>query len=1053
MRNPNRHGSWIIILVLSLWSFSFAQNPPEIRGLERGKPIERELAGGEVHAYSIKLTVGQFLSVIVDQRGIDVVVTLFAPDGKQVAEVDSGNGANGPEPVVVVAETSGSYRLVVRSFDQKAASGRYEVRMETLRAATSEDKKLAAAVSLALKTRDLATALVFSQTEAERAALLVREKELITVDLRRALVSRGIRFENQQNYAQSLLAFRLALGVAEQIGDKTGMAMALHFLGWVSSRQANYALAMDYYRKSLALKEPLGDNSEIASTLVLIAVVHNAQGNYSEALEYFQRSLRMVEPLGKKSFVPVPRILANIGAVLHRQGNYASAMDYHQRSLKLYYESDSPTKEWAIADILGNIGRTHRAQNNYDQAMEFYQKSLTINEKLGNKFLIAALLGNIGEINYLKGNYEQALEFAKRGTALARQIGTPEYLWRGLTLEGRAYHALNQPTQARQAFEEAVLTVERLRTNVIGQESRASYFATLQQPYELYIDLLMHMHKQHPVNGHDALALQVTERARARSLLEALSEARADIRQGVDPTLLQRERTLQQQLNAAAARQTMLLTNMHTEKQATAVSKEINALTAESQDVQTQIRQRSPRYAALTQPVPLSLQEIQTKVLDKDTLLLEYALGEDRSYLWAVTPTSITSFELPKRAEIEAAVRRAVTMLSDGKQWATSNRIQAEYTEVAGRLSQILLVPVAAQLKGKRLLIVGDGALQYLPFGALPTPQSQESGVVSLKSQTKNKTRRRNADSRLKTADSRLPLIVEHEIVSLPSASTLAILRRETANRTRPTKSIAVLADPVFEREDERVSVAATGNQTVSKAGASSASKDTNSELTHSRYLLERAFGLGLQPATAEDGASRGILRIPRLPFTRREADAILAIAPAGEGLKALDFRASRETATNPELAQYRIVHFATHGLLNSEHPELSGIVLSLVNEAGQTVDGFLRLHEIYNLQLNADMVVLSACQTGLGKEIRGEGLVGLTRGFMYAGAPRVVASLWKVDDVATAELMKRFYRGMLKDNLRPAAALRRAKVEMWKQKRWNAPFYWAAFELQGEWK
>jgi CHAT domain-containing protein len=194
-------------------------------------------------------------------------------------------------------------------------------------------------------------------------------------------------------------------------------------------------------------------------------------------------------------------------------------------------------------------------------------------------------------------------------------------------------------------------------------------------------------------------------------------------------------------------------------------------------------------------------------------------------------------------------------------------------------------------------------------------------------------------------------------------------------------------------------------------------------------------------------------LRITRLPFTRIEADGVLATASPDQSLKATDFRANRETATSPELSQYRYVHFATHGILNSEHPELSGIVFSLVNENGKPVDGFLRLHDIYNLNLPADLVVLSACQTGLGKEIRGEGLIGLTRGFMYAGSPRVVASLWKVDDAATAELMKRFYRGMLKDKLTPAAALRAAKVEMWKQKRWNAPFYWAAFELQGEWK
>jgi CHAT domain-containing protein len=192
---------------------------------------------------------------------------------------------------------------------------------------------------------------------------------------------------------------------------------------------------------------------------------------------------------------------------------------------------------------------------------------------------------------------------------------------------------------------------------------------------------------------------------------------------------------------------------------------------------------------------------------------------------------------------------------------------------------------------------------------------------------------------------------------------------------------------------------------------------------------------------------------IPRLPFTRREAESIFSLVPAGEGLKAVDFSASRAGVLDGSLAQYRVVHFATHGLLNSKHPELSGVVLSLVDESGRPSDGFLRLSDIYGLNLPADLVVLSACQTALGKEIRGEGMVGLTRGFMYAGASRVAASLWRVDDAGTAELMSRFYRGMLKEKLSPAEALRAAKASMLAQPRWRSPYYWAAFELQGDWR
>ena len=331
----------------------------------------------------------------------------------------------------------------------------------------------------------------------------------------------------------------------------------------------------------------------------------------------------------------------------------------------------------------------------------------------------------------------------------------------------------------------------------------------------------------------------------------------------------------------------------------------------------------------------------------------------------------------------------------------------------------MLLGPAASRLGAKRLLIVADGALQYLPFGALPAPETERQGDGET---------RRKGKPRLIPPSPRLPvvftpLIVNHEIVHLPSASALAVLRRELAGRQPAAKAVAVLADPVFSADDPRV-------KTSDKAQAG---KEIPSELTRAISDV------------------RGELR--RLLMTRDEAENILSVAPRNDGFAAIGFRASRATATGEELSDYRIVHYATHGLLNSEHPELSGLVLSLVDERGRPQDGFLRMHEIFNLRLPAELVVLSACQTGLGKEIKGEGLVGLTRGFMYAGAARVVASLWEVNDAATAELMKRFYRRMLRDGMRPSAALRAAQIEMWKKPQWQSPFYWGAFALQGEWK
>jgi CHAT domain-containing protein len=207
-----------------------------------------------------------------------------------------------------------------------------------------------------------------------------------------------------------------------------------------------------------------------------------------------------------------------------------------------------------------------------------------------------------------------------------------------------------------------------------------------------------------------------------------------------------------------------------------------------------------------------------------------------------------------------------------------------------------------------------------------------------------------------------------------------------------------------------------------------------------------------LERSTRQVDSANETLRMPRLPFTRREAEEIASLVPRASHKIALDFAANRATATSQEISQYRHVHFATHGLLNSQHPELSGLVLSLVDEQGRQQDGFLRAHEIYNLEIPAELVVLSGCRTGLGKEVRGEGLVGLTRAFMYAGAARVLVSLWGVNDEVTAELMTRFYRGMLgREKLTPAAALRAARASMWRDKRWQSPYYWAAFILQGE--
>ena len=541
----------------------------------------------------------------------------------------------------------------------------------------------------------------------------------------------------------------------------------------------------------------------------------------------------------------------------------------------------------------------------------------------------------------------------------------------------------------------------------------------------------MRRHQAEPTKGFDALAVEVGERQRARSLLDLLTEANTDLRQSVDPTLLERERALAKQLNDKAQLKTS------TPEEAGALKNEISQLENDYERAQVAIRNASPHYAALTQPQPLKLKEIQAQ-LDADTLLLEYSLGEERSYLWAITKDSLTSYELPKGELIEKdarAVYELLTARSTSNRGETPSQRQARISDAetklpaaAGELSQAILAPVAAQLGNKRLVIVADGALQYIPFAMLPEP-SVVSGQLS--------TAKNNGP---RTTDNGQPLIVKHEVVSLPSASALAIQRSELAGRQPAPKMLAVIADPVFDRSDSRFTTPAA--ETGDKAQTRTINGDDARSIEH----------LAEKPG---DKSAVTTIRmvIPRLPFTRQEANQLMALAPKGSSFSAIDFQASRATALDPALGRYRYIHIATHGLLDTERPGLSALVFSMVDAEGKPQNGFLRANDIYNLKLPAELVVLSACQTGLGKDIKGEGLVGLTRGFMYAGAARVVVSLWNVNDKATADLMTKFYEKMLKQGQPPAAALRAAQVEMWNQKQWQSPYYWAAFTMQGEWR
>jgi len=1158
----------LLLLPLQLTAVvAAAQNDKATSTLRPGQPVERQLAGDRAHSYSIALNAGQYLRAIVEQRGIDVVVTVFGADGKPLLEVDGPNGKDGPEPVSIIAATTGSYRLVVRSLEKTAAAGRYEVRVEALRAATEKDRSLAAAEKLLQAGRQLRsqgtkeslagailkfnealpTFHALGETSSEAQTLfyvgvvnsaLGEPRQALgyfnqALPLMRAIGDRnteagmlnnigatysalGEKQKALDHYAQALPICRAignrrcesvalgsigqvyrdlgdkqkaleyygqalshsraardrkgeaatlnnigvvygdlgeqrkaleyyaqALPVLRAVGDRRGEASMLNNIGFIYGSLGEAQKALEYFNAALPLSRVVGDRGTEAVTLNNIGIIYRNLGENQKALEYFNKALPLNRSIGDRGGEAMS--LGNIGVIYRDLGEGPKALEYFNRAVPLQRAVGDRGNE---AIVLNNIGLTYKESGENHKALEYLGQAMPILRAVGDRGGEASALNNIGVIYGGMGEKRKALEYYAQALALSRAVANPG--GEALTLNnigqthkelGETEKALVSLTQAlsilrvvgdrsveavtlsnmavlerdrgdlaesRRRIEAALAIVENLRSKYSNQEMRSSYFASVQDYYKFYIDLLMRLHKQQPQGGFDGLALQASEKARARALLDTLAEAGADIRRGVDPKLVERARSLQQQLDARAQEQLKLLSGSHTEAQAAALASQLEKLTGDYQQIEAEIRQTSPHYAALTQPVPLTAQQIQQEVLDPDTLLLEYSLGDERSYLWALTRDTLTSYELPKGTEIEDAARKFYALLVRSGRWPGGG-VEAERGLQLGsdagqslaaegtRLSRMLLSPLAARLGKKRLIIVGDGALQYIPFGALPDPAEDGKTTASQ------------------------PLIVAHEIVTLPSASTVAALRKDVAGRKPAPKVLAVLADPVFAADDRRL-----------------------------RRANRRPAG---QKKSDPVNAPNEGLSLSRLPGTRREAEEILKLVPAAERKEALGFEASRETATSPELSKYRYVHFATHGFLDSQHPELSGIALSMYDEKGMPRDGFLRAHQVFNLHLPAEVVVLSACQTGLGKEVKGEGLVGLTRGFMYAGAPRVVVSLWSVNDEATAELMTRFYRGVLVEKLRPAQALQAAQVSLLKEQRYSAPFYWAAFTLQGEWR
>ncbi len=1000
-------------------------NPsPEILAFERKDlAVERALDPGERHIYRLSLAAGAFLHIEIDQRGSDVYAQLLDPAGRVLLKVDSHSGDRAPEHLSLVLAESGSHELVIGAFESNPRRGAYRAHIVRERLATSRDHRYAAAEKAfavafsepaqvsrssvnervkagfekALATwRDLGErsrqaaslyelAFLHHQAGLEREAIPYYEQSLplLTKPEDRwdrafavAEIARAKEQLGEPRAAES--GFREALGLFRELGTVPEEARVLASLGRLVRRRGRPLEALNLLRQSEEHWRRFGERQPLAETLNMVGEVYGELGELELALDHHRQALELldgrVEPLQRAT------TLGFIGRTLLRGDDLGAASTAYLEALRLREESrDLPGQ----AAVWAGLGLLEERRGNSAQALELYLRALTVYEQRQMALERATVLNNIAWVYNRLGEAEVALGWHGRSLDLFRRLENHQGQATARLGLAKADHQLGRSADALGEMEAALELVEWVlesgQVPAVRQDLSLPFLSSHQKYFEFYIELLMAEHRRRPTSGFDALAFAASERSRARNLLELLEMGGRPPWETKDAKMVQELANLKAEIDHADR-------DLRAEKESGAglaerrVGERHQRLRLiELRRLLYHLQKQDLGRTFSPQPRRQLLNSLES-LLDGETLFLEFHLGAERSYVWAVTQGGLTSYELPSKRLIEDQARRAYELLVESDR--LTHRVPTE--RALAELSSMVLGPLAGELTGQRLAIVAGGALESIPFAVLPQPGNAQR-----------------------------PLVADHEIIRLPSAAVLSILRNRGARRGPPEGLVAILADPVFDETDERLEVSTAESSAPESAEAS----------------------------------------LRRLLHSRREADQIHDVALGhGPVLLAVGFDANRDLVLSGRLADFRILHFATHGVLHADHPELSALMLSSFDAEGRRREGRLPLYAINELNLPADLVVLSACRSALGKPARGEGLLGLPRGFLYAGASRVLVSLWNVRDESTAELMARFYHHLLEEDRTPPAALRLAQLSMLDEPRY-APYHWAPFVLQGDWR
>src|ERR1700752_463041 len=892
-----------------------------------------------------------------------------------------------------------------------------------------------------------------------------------------AALREGRRLMKRGHSDQALIQFRNALNLYTNAKNSSGMAASYNELGDLYLRQGQYQIALDNYQKALdgflgvdvkrdVVNAAVGvadDKYNANLMLAKIGDVNFRLGKTSEAMSAYGRMVvKKLEGAASKG----GRRFGGLGAIAGgiATGNVSVAAP--TSALTVALEAKKELDEYRVSIVYSSyelgMGRIAYSSNDLESAKKHFENALEASgstiagiAKLGQvRRFRAAARTSLGDVALRQGKYKDASKYyadAKKGAQDDKRLdliwpaqrGLGRALWLQAVQEKDPNKSMSLRESAMTNYRESIATIETLREGSLrADEARTTFLATTKDVYDeassAYAEmaLLANTTPGAPLSGksleYAGEGFKISEESRASSLLDLLSETDAAITEGVPAELLKRKQdNIDRQQEIADILTGITISQEELKQKPAELDAELEKLQTEYEEIENQIRTASPRYATLTANKPLGLAEVQQQVLDDQTVLLEYALQNDASYLWVTSNSAVGLYKLPGRASVEKQAMDLRAQLVPSKLQrrivgidvlepdrglgvaASAPEDAAAFVAASTALYKTVLEPAAATAGEKRLMIVADGALNYIPFEVLL--KTSDAGDFSSLSY----------------------LVKTNEIVYAPSASVVGAIKQQ---RTKATgRAMLIIADPVFNSNDAR----------AKKGGAITTTDPGVRGLGIQSALTDVA---GASPAPA-DAKMEG-LPLARLVGTRTEADQISKIAKTSGGQADvwLDLDANEGNIDTRDVSKYRIIHVATHGLLDAERPQFTGVVLSLVGNKDH--DGFLRTDEVFNLRLGAPLVMLSACETGLGKEKRGEGVMGLTRAFMYAGAPTVGVILWSVADKSTAELMTDFYKRLLatENGSTSSSALRGAQLAMISGKKYSAPFFWAPFVLVGDW-